>query len=67
MAVTVQAAVRFSEGSLIHAEPGDVGDAHSINGPFVIVTWRRTGTTCDCDPEDLTLPRSRRASRERRA
>lgn len=43
----------FDDGDWEHAGTGDLGQVVGSNGDFLLVTWDRTGTTCDCHPSEL--------------
>lgn len=38
-----------------HAEAGDLGDVVGLNEGLHTVTWRNTGTTCDCHLDELEI------------
>lgn len=41
----------------VHAHQGETGIVVSTNpeSGFVLVQWDRTGTTCDCEPDEVRL------------
>ena len=37
----------------VHAEPGEVGQVLEVIDGHPLVKWERTGTICDCAPEEV--------------
>lgn len=37
-----------------HAKLGDLGDVRGVDGEWVTVTWRRSTTTTDCHPSEIS-------------
>jgi hypothetical protein len=53
-ALTVETEADFrGEAVWTHAKPGYVGHVVGVDGPWITVTFERTGTTTDCHVEDL--------------